>query len=99
MDHELGQALLTRVPREWNAVIMIVERRLGLQDRDEYRLSLESPTNSPGVAIVDEALNLIVRKLFLLHRRYMTGLKGMTYTFRRRPDGRWAWTAEYQYEN
>lgn len=98
IDRELGGAVLALLPENWNAATLVAMRKAGDEDSESYMLSIEPPAGTPGTAAPDEKVQLAVRKLFLLHRRYATGLRVASYVFRRRPDGRWSFTADFQYD-
>ncbi|ATB41777.1 hypothetical protein CYFUS_007247 [Cystobacter fuscus] len=99
VDRELGRAVLARMPQGWHAVTLRAECKPGAGDKESYQLSFETAPGVPGSMVADESMEFAVRKLFLLHRRYATGLKVATYLFRQRPDERWAWSADYEYED
>lgn len=98
VDRELGGAVLALLPDSWNIATLVAERKEGDGDSESYALSIEPPTGVPGTVAPDEKIQLAVRKLFLLHRRYATGLRVASYVFRRRADGRWSFTADFQYD-
>jgi hypothetical protein len=98
VDRELGQAVLAQVPQGWHMVTLRAENQPGPQGTERYQISFETAPGVPGAMVANETTQLAVRKLFLLHRRYATGMKVAIYLFRQRPDGRWGWNAEYEYE-
>ncbi|MCY1016431.1 hypothetical protein [Pyxidicoccus sp. MSG2] len=98
IDRELGGAVLALLPSQWDAASLRAERQPGTDSSESYVLSIEPLAVGSGTVVPDEEVQLAVRKLFLLHRRYTTGLRSACYVFRRKPDGRWAFTADFQYD-
>ena len=99
IDRELGGAVLALLPSQWDAASLRAERQLGTGNSESYVLSIEPLAGGHGTVVPDEKVQHAVRKLFLLHRRYSTGLQSASYVFRRKPDGRWAFTADFQYDD
>lgn len=98
IDRELGGAVLALLPPDWTAASLQAERKSGAAGSEGYTLSIEPLAGSSGIVVPDEEVQLAVRKLFLLHQRYATGLRGASYVFRRKPDGRWSFTVDFQYD-
>ena len=54
-------------------------------------------SGQPGLAVVSDSLQDEVRKLFLLNERFNSNLRGISYAYERKPDGRWSFNGKYDY--
>lgn len=99
IDREIAQAVRAQVPPSWSAARLRAERQVMSGGREGYRMTLDSPEGAGEILIPGEPVELALRKLFLLHKELSTGMRVATYLFKKRGDGGWSWTAEYEYED
>jgi hypothetical protein len=96
IDRAIFAEVLACIPDAWTHVRLYASVRETSSAGTTMSLSLDG-SGQPGLAIVSDALQEEVRKLFLLNGRFNSNLRAISYAYERRPDGRWSFNASYEY--
>lgn len=96
IDRSIFAEVLACIPDTWTHVRLVASVRETSSAGTTMSLSLEG-SGQPGLAVVSDALQDEVRKLFLLNHRFNSNLRGISYAYERRPDGRWSFNGSYEY--
>lgn len=96
LDQKIFTEVLNCLPKEWTRAKLEVSASGNASGGDEMAIRID-PQRQHGIAIVSDALQDAIRELFLLYKRFNNPLKGMTYSYQRRPDGRWTFVSQYSY--
>jgi hypothetical protein len=91
IDQEIGKATLECLDPSWDDAELTVDMSLGKVGVLLRRLA----SNEVGVA--SDELQLAIGHLVQHHTDTGTGLQRITYTFRRKPDGKWKFEADFIY--
>ena len=96
IDQRIGQAVFAAMPAHWQGAALSAERTTE-GTTETYRIQISARPAAPGVALASEALERAIRELFLLHRRYKTGMRVAEY-FVERAGGQPQLVAEFKYD-
>jgi len=91
IDRELGAATLECLDPTWDEAELVIDLSGG-----GTKVSL-APVGTDGVALPSDEVFVAVGKLIKHHKDEATDLQQATYTFRRRPDGKWSFAADFVY--
>lgn len=98
IDQEISDALFNVLPASWTGIKLEARRTVTGPTSESYQIGLLSTQNKPGLAIVSDELQDAIRRLFLLHKRYKTGVRLARYILEEGPRG-WALVSEFEYED
>lgn len=96
IDRAIFAEVLEGLPPQWTRAELQVQATRVSATESRYSIRIDG-LGQPGLATVTDALQDHIRELFLLNERFKTDLIGLTYTYTRADDGRWAFEAEYEY--
>jgi len=96
LDRAIFGEVLACIPEGWTRVQLDASIRETSAAETTMALSLLG-MGQAGVAVVSDRLQGEVRRLFLLNERFNTNLRGIMYTYEQKPDGRWSFSATYEY--
>lgn len=96
VDRAIFGAVLGCLPPEWTRARLRARVARTGPEGIELELSIDA-MGQEGIAIVSDELQDAVRALFLLHEQHSTNLAGLAYSYERRADGRWAFSADLDY--
>lgn len=91
IDRELGSATLECLDPSWDEAELTIDLSSG-----GPKVSL-APVGREGLAMPSDDIYVAVGKLLKLHRDEATDLQRAVYTFKRRPDGKWGFAADFVY--
>ncbi len=91
IDREIGKATLESLDPSWDDAELIVDLSLGKVGLLLRRLS------SGEIAVPSDQLQLAVGHLAQHHADTASGLQRIRYVFRRKPDGKWKFEADFVY--
>lgn len=91
IDRELGAATLECLDPTWDEAELVIDLAGG-----GPKVSL-TPVGRDSVALPSDDVFVAVGKLIKLHKDEATDLQRAVYTFRRRPDGKWSFAADFVY--
>lgn len=91
IDRELGAATLECLEPAWDEAQLTIDLTGGTT-----RVALV-PVGRDGVGMPSDEVYVAVGKLVKLHQDHATELQRATYTFRKRPDGKWSFVGDYVY--
>jgi hypothetical protein len=91
IDQEIGKATLASLDPAWDGAELIVDLSLGKVGLLLRRLA------GTEIGVPSDELQLAVGHLLQHHTDTGSGLQRITYTFRRKPDGKWKFEADFVY--
>jgi hypothetical protein len=91
IDRELSAATLECLDPTWDEAELVIDLSGG-----GAKVSL-APVDGNGFAMPSDEVYVAVGKLRKLHKDEATDLQRAVYTFRRRPDGKWSFAADFAY--
>lgn len=91
IDQELGKARLECLDPAWDGAELIVDMTLGKVGVLLRRLG------TGEVGVPSDELQLAIGHLVQHHKDTASGVQRITYTFRRKPDGKWKFEADFVY--
>jgi len=91
IDREIGKATLECLDESWDGAELIVDLSGG-----KVKVLLQR-LQSTEIAAPSDELQLAIGHLQQHHADTGSGLQRITYTFRRKPDGKWKFEADFVY--
>jgi hypothetical protein len=91
IDQEIGKATLESLDRSWDGAELIVDLNVGKAAVLLRRLA------STEIGLPSDELQLAIGHLLQHHSDTRSGLKRITYTFHREPNGKWKFEADFVY--
>lgn len=91
IDQELGKATLEALDPSWDGAELMIDMTLGKVGVLLRRLG------TAEVSVPSNEMDLAIGHLVQHHKDTATGLQRVTYTFRRKPDGKWKFEADFVY--
>jgi hypothetical protein len=98
IDREISDALFGVLPDGWTGIQLEARKTVLGPGSESYRISMVSTQNKPGIASVSEELQDAIRKLFVLHKQYGTGMVLARYILEEGPNG-WGLVSEFEYDD
>jgi len=96
IDQAIFTEVLACIPRAWKNAKLEASSRDTSGNGSSVAIRIDA-MKQPGIALVSDPLQSQVRELFLLNKRFKTGLRRIVYTYSQQPDGRWSFVADYEY--
>jgi hypothetical protein len=91
IDQEIGKATLASLDPSWDGAELIVDMSVGKVGLLLRRLG------GSEIGVPSDELQLAAGHLLQHHTDTASGLQRITYTFRRKPDGKWKFEADFVY--
>lgn len=91
IDQELGKATLACLDSEWEGAELIIDLK-----GDSVLVQLRR-LGRPDVGVPSDEVHAAIGKLVQHHEDTASELERATYTFHRKPDGRWKFVADFVY--
>lgn len=96
IDRTIFGEVLACIPSSWSQVKLVALVKQTSNSGVTMDVRLDG-VGQPGIAPVSDPLMDRIRELFFLNDEFNTHLRGISYTYKREPDGKWAWSADYEY--